>query len=52
MIDKPSDKEDEYFLRKEIESAKQAKLEAAREMEEEEKSRLKELHWTPGFSER
>jgi hypothetical protein len=45
MIDKPSDKEDEYFLRREIEAAKRSKLEVAREMEAEEKSRLKELHW-------
>lgn len=45
MIDKPSDQEDEYFLRREIEKAKQAKLEAARKLEADEKERLKKLHW-------
>lgn len=45
MIDKPSDKEDEYFLRQEIETTRKLRAQAVRKMEEEEKTRLKELHW-------
>lgn len=45
MINKPSEKEEEYFARLEFERRKKEEEERQGEMAEEEKSRLKELHW-------
>jgi len=45
MIQKPSDKEEEYFKRRELEKMRSARLEAARKLADEEVQRLKELHW-------
>ncbi|NOZ84842.1 MAG: zf-TFIIB domain-containing protein [Deltaproteobacteria bacterium] len=42
---KPSNKEEEYFLRKEAEKLKVAAEKARKEMEEAEKRHLKDLHW-------
>lgn len=42
---RPSDKEEEYFLRLEIEKKKQAEAEKLARMNEEEKEKLKELHF-------
>jgi Zn-finger nucleic acid-binding protein len=41
----PSDAEEEYFKKKELEKLRAAQQEAAREMATQEKDRLKELHW-------
>jgi hypothetical protein len=45
MIHKPSEKEEEYFIRKEVERLKKLREEAAREMAAEEIERNKELHF-------
>jgi hypothetical protein len=45
MIGKPSEKEEEYFKRQELAKLRKARLEAAVRLAEEEKKRLKELHW-------
>ena len=45
MIHKPSEKEEEYFKRQELEKLRKARLEAARKLAEEEVGKLKELHW-------
>ena len=45
MIGKPSEKEDEYFARLEFERRKKEEEDRQGEMAEEEKSRLKELHY-------
>lgn len=45
MPGKPSDKEEEYFVRQEIERKKKAELERQRKIAEEEKKRLRELHY-------
>jgi len=45
MIHKPSEKEEEYFKRQEIERLKKMQEEKERQMKEEEKKRLKELHY-------
>ncbi len=45
MIDKPSDKEQEYFLRKELERIKALREEHQQEQAEQERVRLKELHF-------
>lgn len=42
---KPSDKEEEYFLRKELEMKKKMESEKLSRMDEEEKQKLKELHY-------
>ena len=42
---KPSEKEEEYFLRKEAEKLKAHAEKVRKEMEEAERARLKELHW-------
>ncbi|MGK7345846.1 MAG: zf-TFIIB domain-containing protein [Candidatus Nitrospinota bacterium M3_3B_026] len=45
MIDKPSEKEEEYFARQNFERKKKEEEQARREMEEAERQRLKELHY-------
>ncbi len=42
---KPSDKEDEYFARQELEQRKKAEEEKHKKFAEEEKKRLKDLHY-------
>jgi uncharacterized protein len=44
-FDKPSNTEDEYFAREEIEKKRKLALEQARDTETSEKDRLKQLHW-------
>jgi hypothetical protein len=45
MTQKPSDKEQEYFLRQEAERLKQLREEHRKKVAEEERQRLKELHY-------
>jgi predicted RNA-binding Zn-ribbon protein involved in translation (DUF1610 family) len=45
MIDNPSDKEQEYFLRKELERIKALREEHKQKQAEEERVRMKELHF-------
>lgn len=45
MIDKPSEREDEYFARKEFERKKKQEEAAQKKLAEEEKNKLKELHF-------
>lgn len=45
MIKKPSEKEEEYFKRQEIEKLKKMQEEKEKKLKEEEKKKLKELHW-------
>ena len=45
MIQKPSDKEQEYFLRQEAERLKELREEHRRKIAEEERQRLKKLHY-------
>ena len=45
MVQKPSDQEEEYFKRLELEKLKRLRQEAAREMAGKERQDLKELHW-------
>ncbi len=42
---KPSDKEEEYFKRRELAKLRKMREEAARAMAEEERRRMKELHF-------
>ena len=42
---KPSDSEEEYFKKQEIEKLRKARTEAARQIAEQERHQLKELHW-------
>lgn len=42
---KPSEKEEEYFIRQEFEKRKKAEQEKSARIKEEEKKRLKELHY-------
>ena len=42
---KPSEQEQEYFQRQELERLKKQRAEAALEIQEEEKNKLKELHY-------
>jgi len=44
MVDSPSEKEEEYFARREFERLKKIEDEARKEMEQQERRRLKELH--------
>jgi len=44
MVEKPSDKEQEYFARQEFERLKKAEEDAREAMQAEERERLKELH--------
>ena len=45
MVLKPSEKEEEYFARKEFEKKRKIEQEKHRKLNEEEKKRLKELHY-------
>ena len=45
MVLKPSEKEEEYFARKEFEGKRKIEQERHRKLHEEEKKRLKELHY-------
>jgi hypothetical protein len=45
MIDKPSEKEDEYFKREELTTIKRMREDAASKLQVEERERLKKLHW-------
>lgn len=45
MIDKPSEKEEEYFARLEYEKKKQLEHEKHLKLAEEEKSKLREMHF-------
>ena len=45
MVLKPSEKEEEYFARKEFEKKKKIEEEKRGKLQEEEKKRLKELHY-------
>jgi len=45
MLHKPSEKEEEFFKRQELEKLRTLREQAARKMEQEERARLKELHW-------
>ncbi len=45
MPNKPSEQEEEYFARMEFEKKKKAEAENHAKMVEEEKSKLKELHY-------
>lgn len=42
---KPSEKEEEYFLQEELKRIKKLREEQAKAMAEEEKEKLKQLHW-------
>jgi len=42
---KPSDSEDEYFQRQELEKLRKAREQAASQLAERERDELKELHW-------
>lgn len=44
MVDKPSEKEEEYFARQEFERKKMEEENARQKMQEQERQRLKELH--------
>jgi hypothetical protein len=45
MVGTPSEKEEEYIKRQELEKVKKLREQAARETAEQEKVKLKELHW-------
>ena len=45
MIDRPSENEEEYIARMEFEKKKNAEMEKHKKLAEEEKKRLKELHF-------
>lgn len=45
MIYKPSEKEEEYFKKQEIEKLKKLQEEKEKQLKEEEKKKLKELHF-------
>ena len=45
MIDKPSEKEEEYIKRQELERLKKLREQAAEETAAAERTRLKEQHW-------
>lgn len=45
MLQKPSDKEQEYFLQQELARLKELRDRRLRELQEEERRKLKELHW-------
>lgn len=45
MIYKPSDKEEEYFKKQEIEKLKKLQEEKEKNLKEEEKKKLKDLHF-------
>jgi len=45
MTQKPSDQEEEYFKKLELDKVKRLREKAAREMAAKEKEELKKLHW-------
>ena len=45
MVGTPSEKEEEYIKRQELERIKNLREQAAKETAEQEKVKLKELHW-------
>ena len=45
MVVKPSEKEQEYFIRLEAERLKKLRAEHRKKVAEEERRRVKELHW-------
>ena len=45
MIDRPSESEEEYFKRQELQKLKQLREQAAKQTAEDERCKLKELHW-------
>ena len=45
MIDRPSESEEEYFKRQELGRLKQMREKAAKETAEQERAKLKDLHW-------
>jgi acetyl-CoA carboxylase beta subunit len=45
MLQKPSEKEQEYFLQQELLRLKELREQYRRQLEEEERQKLKELHW-------
>jgi hypothetical protein len=45
MVGTPSEKEEEYIKRQELEKIKKLREQAAKETAEQEKKDLKELHW-------
>jgi acetyl-CoA carboxylase beta subunit len=45
MLQKPSDKEQEYFLAQELARLRELREQYRRQLEEEERRKLKELHW-------
>jgi hypothetical protein len=45
MIDKPSEREEEYFARKEFERKKKIEEELQKKLAEDERRKLKELHY-------
>jgi len=45
MIDRPSDKEQEYFIKQDLERIKRMREEHLKRQQEEERERLKELHF-------
>jgi len=45
MIDRPSESEEEYFKRQELAKVKRLREQAAKETAEQERCKLKELHW-------
>ncbi len=45
MIDKPSENEQEYFVRKELERIRLLREEHQRKVAEVERAQLKEVHW-------
>lgn len=45
MLQKPSDKEQEYFLQQELKRLRELREEYRAQLQEEERRKLKELHW-------
>jgi acetyl-CoA carboxylase beta subunit len=45
MVRKPSEKEEEYFVRRDFEARKKAEEEKQKRLAEEEKRKAKDLHW-------
>lgn len=45
MVRKPSEREEEYFVRMEFETRKKAEEEKQKRLAEEEKRKAKDLHW-------
>lgn len=45
MLQKPSDKEQEYFLQQELQRLRELRDQYRKQLQEEERRKLKELHW-------